>query len=78
MKLFSIVVHSTSRVSTTIPLNENQREAMEFSWWSSIGSEFLVKSNINNWLACSPDGKFFGKLFHVPESILYMSNFYMN
>ena len=78
LKLFSLVVDSTSRVSTTIPLNENRREAMEFSWWSLIGSEFLVKSNINNWLACSPDGKFIRKLFHSAESILYMSNFYTN
>ena len=25
---------------------------MDFSLWRSIGKEFLIKSNINNWIAC--------------------------
>ena len=40
------------RVSTTVPLSETHYEAMDFSLWRSIGKEFLIKSNINNWIAC--------------------------
>ena len=39
-------------VSTTVPLNETDYEAMKFSLWRTIGKEFLIKSNINNWIAC--------------------------
>ena len=39
-------------VSTTVPLNETDFEATNFSLWSTIGKEFLIKSNINNWIAC--------------------------
>ena len=34
-------------VSTTVPY-----EAINFSLWRTIGKEFLIKSNINNWIAC--------------------------
>ena len=40
------------RVSTTVPLSETHYEAMDFSLWRSISKEFLIKSNINNWIAC--------------------------
>ena len=43
-------------VSTTIPLSEDQTGALDFSIWSEFGEDFLVKSNINNWIACSPNG----------------------
>ena len=39
-------------VSTTVPLNETDYEATNFSLWHTIGKEFLIKSNINNWIAC--------------------------
>ena len=39
-------------VSTTVPLSETDYEAMNFSLWRTIGKEFLIKSNINNWIAC--------------------------
>ena len=39
-------------VSTTVPLSETDFEAANFSLWSTIGKEFLIKSNINNWIAC--------------------------
>ena len=29
---------------------------MNFSLWGEIGTDFLVKSNINNWISCSEDG----------------------
>ena len=40
------------RVSTTVPLSETHYEAMNFALWRSIGKETLIKSNINNWIAC--------------------------
>ncbi len=43
---------ANTRVSTTVPLSETQYEAMNFTLWRTIGKEFLVKSNINNWIAC--------------------------
>ena len=39
-------------MSTTVPLSETDYEAMNFSLWRTIGKEFLIKSNINNWIAC--------------------------
>ena len=42
-------------VSTNSPANETDYNAMEFSLWKEFGKEFLIKSNINNWLICSPD-----------------------
>ena len=47
--------HGTGvRESTTIPLNETDYQAMKFSLWKKLGNEFLIKSNINNWLSCKP------------------------
>ena len=40
-------------VSTTPPLGEQEYGAINFALWKSIGSEFMVKSNINNWIKCS-------------------------
>lgn len=42
--------------STTVPLNETHLAAMNFMLWRLLGTEFLVKSNINNWIACLPAG----------------------
>lgn len=41
-------------VSNTAPLSETDYNATNFSLWRQIGSEFMVKSNINNWIACEP------------------------
>ncbi|XP_031574838.1 uncharacterized protein LOC116308531 [Actinia tenebrosa] len=38
--------------STKTPLSESSRSAMDFSLWKKIGKEFLIKSNISNWVAC--------------------------
>ncbi|XP_020632960.1 collagen alpha-2(I) chain-like [Orbicella faveolata] len=43
---------ANTRVSTTVPLSETDYEATNFSLWRTIGNEFLVKSNINNWITC--------------------------
>ena len=40
------------RVSTTVPLSETHYEAMDFALWRTIGNQALIKSNINNWIAC--------------------------
>ena len=41
-------------VSTTSPKKETDFNAMEFNRWRQIGNEVLIKSNINNWVSCSP------------------------
>ena len=43
---------ANTRVSTTVPLSETHYEATYFALWRTIGKEFLIKSNINNWIAC--------------------------
>ena len=42
-------------VSTNPPLNENDMGALDFKQWRKIGKEFMVKSNINHWIACKPE-----------------------
>ncbi|KAJ7331200.1 hypothetical protein OS493_019980 [Desmophyllum pertusum] len=42
-------------VSTTPPMNETDYNAIDFQLWREFGKEILIKSNINNWLVCSPD-----------------------
>ena len=41
--------------STTPPLHETDYNAVKFSLWKQLGREFLVKSNINNWVVCLPE-----------------------
>ncbi|CAH1785936.1 unnamed protein product [Owenia fusiformis] len=47
---------SCTPVSTTPPLSETQLGALEFAKWKQIGNEFMIKSNINQWIACTPVG----------------------
>ena len=54
--------------STTVPLSETHYEAMNFALWRTIGKEFLIKSNINNWIACK-DGS--GSLVMQKAGSLY-------
>ena len=42
--------------STTPPLSESSRGAVDWNVWNDIGKEFMVKSNINDWVACQPNG----------------------
>jgi len=39
--------------STQPPLSETHFAAMHFNLWKAIGSEFMIKSNINHWIKCS-------------------------
>ena len=41
-------------ISKTPPLDETDYNAMNFPQWKQLGREFLIKSNINNWLSCQP------------------------
>ena len=41
-------------VSTTPPLVEYGRGALDFNKWRKIGKEFMVKSNVNDWIVCKP------------------------
>jgi hypothetical protein len=43
-------------ISNVAPLNETALGAMDFELWQNIGEEFLIKSNINDWIVCEPDG----------------------
>ena len=45
----------TVPVSTTPPANTTDFNALDFSKWINIGSEFLLTSNINHWISCTPD-----------------------
>ena len=42
-------------ISTTPPLNESSLGAIDWSLWKNIGGEFMIKSNINDWLVCQPN-----------------------
>lgn len=42
-------------VSTTPPSHETDYKAVNFLLWKQLGREFLVKSNINNWMLCLPE-----------------------
>jgi hypothetical protein len=43
-------------VSTTPPLSESSLGAVNYNAWRFIGEEFMVKSNINDWIVCRPNG----------------------
>ena len=45
---------TTVNRSMTPPLNEFTQGALEFDQWKLLGREFLIKSNINHWVACKP------------------------
>ena len=39
-------------ISTTPPLNESSLGAVDWNLWANIGQEFMIKSNINDWVVC--------------------------
>ena len=43
-------------ISTTPPLSESSFGAVDWNLWKNIGKEFMVKSNINDWIVCQPNG----------------------
>jgi hypothetical protein len=45
---------ANTAISTTLPTSPDTPGALEFSQWAKFGSEFLVTSNINQWLDCKP------------------------
>ena len=42
-------------ISTVAPLNETVFGAMDYKLWRKIGEEFLIQSNINDWITCKPE-----------------------
>ena len=43
-------------ISTTPPLSESSRGAVDWNLWKNIGKVFMIKSNINDWIVCQPNG----------------------
>ena len=43
-------------ISTTPPLSESSLGAVDWNLWKNIGKELMVKSNINDWIVCQPNG----------------------
>ena len=43
-------------ISTTPPLNESSLGAVDWNIWKDIGKDFMVKSNINDWIVCQLKG----------------------
>ena len=44
-------------ISTTPPLSESSLGAVDWNLWKNISEgEFMIKSNINNWIVCQPNG----------------------
>jgi fibrinogen beta/gamma subunit family protein len=41
-------------LSTTTPTNPDTQGAMAFAQWKELGTEFLITSNINHWIDCTP------------------------
>ena len=47
--------YANVQISTTPPLNESSLGAVDWKLWKDIGKEFMVKSNINDWVVCQPN-----------------------
>ena len=43
-------------ISTTPPHSESSLGAVDWNVWKDIGKDFMVKSNINDWIVCQPRG----------------------
>ena len=43
-------------ISTTPPVSESLLGALDWKVWKDVGEEFLVKSTVNDWIVCQPNG----------------------
>ena len=43
-------------ISTTPPLSESSLGALDWKVWKDVGEEFMVKSTVNDWIVCEPNG----------------------
>ena len=43
-------------ISTIPPLSESSLGAVDWTFWKEIGQEFMVKSNVNDWIVCHSNG----------------------
>ena len=48
--------HANVPISTTPPLSESSLGSVDWNVWKDIGKDFMVKSNINDWIVCQPRG----------------------
>ena len=67
--------NANTRVSTTVPLSETHYEAMNFALWRTTGKEFLIKSNINNWIACKEGSGSFVSQKTGPSAVNWSNRF---
>ncbi len=47
---------TNAAISTTPPLSESSLRAVDWNLWKDIGKKFMIKSNINDWIVCQPNG----------------------
>ena len=50
---YDVILGSLVILTVFLIRSETDFNAMNFCLWNKIGSEFMIKSNINNWVACS-------------------------
>ena len=43
-------------ISTTPPLSESSLGALDWNVWKDFGEEFMVRSTVNDWIVCQPNG----------------------
>ena len=63
--------HANVPISTTPPLSESSLGAVDWNVWKGIGKEFMVKSNINDWIVCQTNG---GSIVAKKEGLLSCKN----
>ena len=59
------------RISTSPPQNMTDFNAVDFALWKDIGSNFMLTSNLNHWISCSPDS---GSLVHFTSGSIRCHN----
>ena len=58
-------------ISTTLSLSESLHGAVDWNLWKTIGREFMVKSNINDWIFCRPN---IGSIFEMKNGSVTCQN----
>ena len=43
-------------ISTRSPSSESEKGSVDFGLWKELGSDILLKNNVNNWITCSENG----------------------
>ena len=58
-------------ISTIPPLSESSLGAVNWNLWKNIGREFMVKSNINDWIVCQSNE---GSIVEVKDGSISCQN----